>query len=79
MRAEDKILGRPVPKKQQETEADVNYFAPEHIWKVEKDGCGVSEFNGRMAYEMMDAGGKRAVKSGAKELQNNGFKFKLVK
>lgn len=78
MRAEDKILGRQQKTEKAETAA-TDYFTRENVWKVEKKDCGTSEFDGVMVHEMLDAAGKKAVRSGTKELEYNGFKFKLVR
>lgn len=79
MSAEEKILGKKAPVKKEAPKSKANYFTSENIWEVEKDGCGVSVFNGRMAFELMDKAGKKQALSGAKEFANNGYKFKRVK
>lgn len=78
MKAEDKILGRSQKTEKAETAA-TGCFTRENVWKVEKKGCGVSEFDGVMVHEMLDAAGKKAIRSGTKELEYNGFKFRLVR
>lgn len=75
---ENKILGR--KEKENMPEAPKNdLFAVNRIWQVKKDGCGVSIFNGKMVYEMMDAKTKGIIANGAKNAEYNGFTFKLVK
>lgn len=79
MSAEEKILGKNAPVKKEAPKSKANYFTSENIWEVAKEGCGVSVFNGRMAFEMLDKAGKKKAMSGAKEFECNGFKFKRVK
>lgn len=54
------------------------FYAGKRLESGKKD-CGTSEFDGVMVHEMLDAAGKKAVRSGTKELEYNGFKFKLVR
>lgn len=75
---ENKILGK--KEKEQAPAAPKNdLFAADRIWEVTKEGCGVSTFNGKMVYEMLDFKTKELIKDGAKTAQYNGFSFKLVK
>ena len=79
MRAEEKILGKNAPVKKEAPKSKANYFTSENIWEVEKESCGISVFNGRMAFELLDKAGKKKALSGAKEFVSNGYKFKRVK
>lgn len=78
MTLEDKILGRKRENMPSVKEKE-DLFGSARIWEVDKEGCGKSVVNGRMAYEMMDRYAKNEVMGGKREIYFNGFKFKLVK
>lgn len=78
MDLEKKILGE-VEEKKAEPKTKANWLADNTIWEVTRKGCGKTIFNGLMVREMLDANTKTVVLDGKKEVEYNGFKFKLVK
>jgi hypothetical protein len=72
---EDKILGRTKEKITQK--ARIDPLTADYAWKVRKDGCGESLFNGVTVAQMMDALGREKARRGETRLTNSGFEFEL--
>ena len=78
MDLENKILGlEEAPKEKPVVKA--NYLAEHCVWEVSKKECGKSIFTGVMVREMLDDNAKKIIMNGKKDLEYNGFRFKLVK
>lgn len=78
MDLEKKILGE-VEEKKIEAKPVSNYLTAKHTWEISNKECGKSIFTGLMVKEMLDTNSKALIKGGKKEVEYNGFKFKLVK
>lgn len=78
MDLEKKILGE-VEEKKAEVKAVPDYLTAKYTWEISNKDCGKTIFNGLMVKEMLDTNSKAVVRSGKKDLEYNGFKFKLVK
>ncbi len=74
---EDKILGKNKQKKI--LLPDKECFAATAVWKVSKEGCGSSCFNGKMVYEMLSDEGKQKAGKGRQKFSDNGFIFQRRK
>lgn len=74
---EDKILGKNKAKKM--FLPDKECFTAAAVWKVSKDGCGSSCFNGKMVYEMLSDEGKQKASRGRQKFFDNGFVFQRQK
>lgn len=78
MEIEQRILGIEEEKKP-ESRVKANYFADHCVWEVTSKASGKVRFNGVMVREMLDANSKALVMNGRKEVEYNGFKFKVVR
>ena len=70
---ENKILGKEKTSVRQNAKKDV--FTSDMVWSVSKQGCGSNLINGKMAYEMLSATGKKKAFQGNKRISDNGFIF----
>lgn len=78
MDLEKKILGE-VEEKKADVKALPDYLTAKYTWEVSNKECGKTIFSGLMVKEMLDTNLKSAIRGGKKEVEYNGFKFKLAK
>jgi hypothetical protein len=73
----DKVLG--VKTKKARIVPLANVLTADCVWKVTKQGCGTSVFDGLMVAQMLDRADKAKILSGQTHLTSGLYEFELCK